>query len=122
MFVAPPSALPIVRSGKLRALGISTARRSQLLPDMPTISEAGVPGFEVLTWSGICAPARTPNAVIARLNDVIVTGVSSRETREKFAALGADVVANSPDAYGKFMVSELAKWSRAIKESGAAAH
>ena len=122
MFDAPPSALPFVRSGKLRALGISTARRSPLLPDMPTISEAGVSGFEVLTWSGICAPARTPRAIIARLNEVMVNGVSSRETREKFFALGADVVASSPEAFGKFLASELAKWSRAIRESGAAAH
>jgi tripartite-type tricarboxylate transporter receptor subunit TctC len=122
MFDAPPSALPFVRSGKLRALGISTKRRSQLLPEMPTISEAGMPGFEVLTWSGICAPARTPHAIIARLNDAIVKGVSSRETRDKFSALGADVVADTAESYGRFIVSELTKWSRVIKESGAAAH
>ena len=122
LFDAPPSSLPFVRSGKLRALGISSARRTPLLPDMPTISEAGVPGYEVLTWSGICAPARTPHAIIARLNEAIVKGVSSRETRDKFSALGADVVADTPESYGRFIVSELAKWSRVIKESGAAAH
>jgi tripartite-type tricarboxylate transporter receptor subunit TctC len=122
LFDAPPSSLPFVRSGKLRALGISSAHRTPLLPDMPTISEVGVPGYEVLTWSGICAPARTPHAIIGRLNEAIVRGVSSRETRDKFSALGADVIADTPEAYGRFILSELAKWSRVIKESGAAAH
>jgi tripartite-type tricarboxylate transporter receptor subunit TctC len=119
---APPSSLPFVRSSRLRALGISSARRTQLLPDMPTISESGVPGFEVLTWSGICAPAKTPRAIVTRLNETMVKGVASRETRERFSALGADVVADSPEEFRQFIVAELAKWSRVIKESGAAAH
>jgi len=122
LFDAPPSSLPFVRSGRLRALGISTLRRTPLLPDMPTIHEAGVPGYEVLTWSGICAPAGTPKAVVARLNEAIVQGVTSRETRDRFAALGADVVANSPDEYRKFILAELAKWSRVIREAGVVAH
>jgi len=122
LFDAPPSSLPIVRSGRLRALGISTLRRTPLLPDMPTIHEAGVPGYEVLTWSGICAPAGTPKAVVARLNEAIVQGVTSRETRDRFAAIGADVVANSPDEYRKFILAELAKWSRVIREAGVVAH
>jgi len=122
LFDAPPSSLPFVRSGRLRALGISTLRRTPLLPDMPTIHEAGVPGYEVLTWSGICAPAGTPKAVVARLNEAIVQGVTSRETRDRFAAIGADVVANSPDEYRKFILAELAKWSRVIREAGVVAH
>ena len=122
LFDAPPSSLPFVRSGKVKAIGISTLKRTPLLPDMPTINEAGLPGYEVLTWSGICAPSRTPKAVIARLNEAIVKGVTSRETRERFAALGADVVANSSEDYGKFIVSELQKWSRVIKDAGVTAH
>ncbi len=122
MFDAPPSSLPFVRSGKLRALGISTLRRTPLLPDMPTINEAGVPGYEVLTWSGICAPARTPPAIVTRLNNAMVKGITSAETRERFAAIGADVVANSPDEYRKFIAAELVKWSRVVKEAGVAAH
>ena len=117
LFDAPPSSLPFVRSGRLRALGISTLRRTPLLPDMPTIHEAGVPGYEVLTWSGICAPAGTPKAVVARLNEAIVQGVTSRETRDRFAAIGADVVANSSEEYRKFILAELAKWSRVIREA-----
>jgi tripartite-type tricarboxylate transporter receptor subunit TctC len=122
LFDAPPSSLPFVRSGKLRALGISTMRRTPLLPDMPTINEAGVPGYEVLTWSGICAPSGTPRAIITRLNEAMVKGVTSRETRDRFAALGADVVANSPDEYRKFILAELAKWSRVIREAGVVVH
>ena len=122
LFDAPPSALPFVRSGKLRALGISTAKRTPLLPAMPTVGEAGVPGYDVLTWSGICAPAGTPRAIITRLNEAMVRGVTSRETRERLAALGADVVANSPAEYRQFIISELAKWSRVIKEADVAAH
>ena len=122
LFDAPPSSLPFVRSGRLRALGISTAKRTPLLPDMPTISEAGVPGYEVLTWSGICAPAKTPHAIVTRLNSAIVKGVTNQESRERFAAIGADVIANSPEDYRQFIVAELAKWSRVIKEAGVAAH
>jgi tripartite-type tricarboxylate transporter receptor subunit TctC len=122
LFDAPPSSLPFVRSGRVRAIGISTLRRSPLLPDMPTISEAGVPGYEVLTWSGICAPAATPQRVVAKLNAAIVKGVTSQESRERFAGLGADVVANSSAQYRQFIVDELAKWSRVIKEAGVAAH
>ena len=122
LFDAPPSSLPFVRSGRLRAIGISTMRRTPLLPDMPTINEAGVPGYEVLTWSGICAPAGTSRAVITRLNEAIVKGVTSRETRERFAALGADVVANSPAEYRQFILAELAKWSRVIRDAGVVAH
>ena len=85
---------------------------------MPTISEAGVPGYEVLTWSGICAPAGTPRAIVAKLNEAMVSSVTSRETRERFAALGADVVANSAAEYRQFIVDELAKWSRVIKDAG----
>ena len=122
LFDAPPSSLPFVRSGRLRAIGISTLRRTPLLPEMPTINEAGVPGYEVLTWSGICAPAGTPKAIVTRLNETIVHGVTNRETRDRFAALGADVVANSPDDYRKFIAAELAKWSRVIREAGVVAH
>ncbi|MDB5808658.1 MAG: hypothetical protein JWN94_780 [Betaproteobacteria bacterium] len=122
LFDAPPSSLPFVRSGRVRAIGISTLRRSPLLPDMPTISEAGVPGYEVLTWSGICAPAATPHSVLAKLNSAIVKGVTSQESRDRFAGLGADVVANSSAQYRQFIVDELAKWSLVIKDAGVAAH
>jgi len=122
MFDAVAVALPLVRGGKLRALGISTAKRSALVPDVPTISESGVPGYEVATWHGICAPARTPHAVVTALNRAIVAAVNQPDTRQRLVGIGADVVGSTPEEFGRFMRSELAKWSRIIKQSGASAH
>lgn len=122
MFDAVAVALPLVRGGKLRALGISTAKRTALVPDVPTISESGVPGYEVATWHGICAPARTPPAVVKTLNHAIVSAVNHPDTRQRLVGIGADVVGSTPEAFGRFLQSELAKWSRIVKQSGASAH
>ncbi|HWI13658.1 MAG TPA: tripartite tricarboxylate transporter substrate binding protein, partial [Burkholderiales bacterium] len=122
LFDAVAVALPLVRGGKLRALGISTAKRSALVPDVPTISESGVPGYEVATWHGICAPARTPPAVVGALNRAIVAAVNQPDTRQRLVGIGADVVGSTPEEFGRFIKSELAKWSRIIKQSGASAH
>ena len=122
IFDAVAVALPLVRGGKLRALGISTPRRSQLVPDIPTMAEGGVPGYEVTTWHGICAPAATPRPIVTTLNHAIVKGLTQPETRQRLAGIGAEVVASSPEEFGRFIKSELQKWSRLIKESGASAH
>jgi tripartite-type tricarboxylate transporter receptor subunit TctC len=122
MFDAVAVALPLVRGGKLRALGISTTKRSALVPDVPTIAESGVPGYEVATWHGICAPAGTPPAVVSTLNRGIVAAVNQPDTRQRLVGIGADVVGSTPEAFGQFIRSELAKWSRIIKQSGASAH
>jgi tripartite-type tricarboxylate transporter receptor subunit TctC len=122
MFDAVAVALPLVRGGKLRALGISTTKRSALVPDVPTIAESGVPGYEVATWHGICAPAGTPPAVVATLNRGIVAAVNQPDTRQRLVGIGADVVGSTPEEFGRFMRSELAKWSRIVKQSGASAH
>jgi len=122
MFDAVAVALPLVRGGKLRALGISTVKRSQLVPDVPTIAEAGVPGYEVATWHGICAPAGTPRPVVTTLNHAIVKAVHHPETKQRLVSIGADVVGSTPDAFARFIRSELEKWSRIIKASGASVH
>jgi tripartite-type tricarboxylate transporter receptor subunit TctC len=122
MFDAVAVALPLVRGGKLRALGISTTKRSALVPDVPTIAESGVPGYEVATWHGICAPAGTPPAVVATLNRGIVAAVNQPDTRQRLVGIGADVVGSTPEEFGRFMRSELAKWSRIVKQSGASVH
>jgi tripartite-type tricarboxylate transporter receptor subunit TctC len=122
MFDAVAVALPLVRGGKLRALGISTTKRSALVPDVPTIAESGVPGYEVATWHGICAPAGTPPAVVGTLNRGIVAAVSQPDTRERLVGIGAEVVGSTPEEFGRFMHSELAKWSRIVKQSGASVH
>ncbi|MGE5525130.1 MAG: Bug family tripartite tricarboxylate transporter substrate binding protein [Rhodospirillaceae bacterium] len=107
MFDAVAVALPLVRGGKLRALGISTSKRSPLVPDVPTISEAGVPGYEVATWHGICGPAHMPKAIVAKLNDGIVKAVNHPDTRQRLVGIGAEVVGSTPEEFGRFIKSEL---------------
>ena len=87
-----------------------------------TMAEAGVPGYEVATWHGIGAPTATPRLIVATLNHAIVKDVTQPETRPRLAGIGAEVVASSPEEFGGFIKSELQKWSRIIKESGASAH
>lgn len=122
MFDAVAVALPLVRGGKLRALGISTPRRSQLVPDVPTIDESGVPGYEVSTWHGICAPAATPPRIVALLNQAIVKGINQPDTRQRLAGIGAEIIGGSSEDFARFIKSERQKWSRIIRESGASAH
>jgi tripartite-type tricarboxylate transporter receptor subunit TctC len=117
-----PSGLPHVRGGKLRGLGISTTRRFSLLPDLPTIAEAGLPGYEASVWSGICAPARTPRDIVAKLNREIAKGVSSNDAKERFLSLSADISLNTPEQFAAFISTELRKWSRMIRETGAKAN
>jgi tripartite-type tricarboxylate transporter receptor subunit TctC len=118
MFDAVPAALPLLKSGKIKALGIATSARSALLPDVPTLSESGMPGYEVFSWYGICAPARTPPKVLTTLSQAIIKGMSTAETRERFANIGAEVLTDTPAGFRKLIESEMAKWSRVIKEAG----
>ena len=118
MFDAVPAALPLVKSGKIKALGIATSARSALLPDVPTLSESGMPGYEVFSWYGICAPAHTPPKVLTTLSQAIIKGMSTAETRERFANIGAEVLTDTPAGFRKLIESEMAKWSRVIKEAG----
>jgi tripartite-type tricarboxylate transporter receptor subunit TctC len=122
MFNAVAIAMPFVKGGKMRAIGISTQARSPLVPDVPTISESGVPGFEVLTWHGICAPSKTPKPVLKTLNTAIVQAVQHPQTRQHLGSIGADVVGSTQEEFEKFIKSELAKWSKIIKASGATAY
>ena len=112
------SALPRVRGGNVRALGVSSMRRFSLLPDVPTINESGVPGYEASVWYGMCAPAGTPRDIVARLNRETVKGVSSTETKERLVSLGAELATNSPEQFRTFIGNELRKWSRVINETG----
>jgi tripartite-type tricarboxylate transporter receptor subunit TctC len=113
-----PSAIAFVQDGRLRALGVSGSRRSPALPDVPTIAEAGLPGYESLSWSGIAVPAATPKDVIARLNREIGAILAQPDIREKFSQAGADTVGGSPQQFADHIRSEREKWSRLIKERG----
>jgi tripartite-type tricarboxylate transporter receptor subunit TctC len=110
--------IPHVRSGKLKALGVSSAKRVAALPDVPTIAEAGVPGFEVSNWWGILAPAGTPEPALDRLYKEITAILDSPETRKRFELEGAEVVRMKPQEFATFVTQETEKWTRVVKEAG----
>jgi len=110
--------VPHIKSGRLRVLGTSGTRRSAVLPDVPTISESGVPGYEAHNWWGILAPAGTPAPVIGKLHKDLTRVLSSRETEKRFETEGAEVVRMTPAEFGGFISAELVKWSRVAREVG----
>lgn len=119
MFENIVTVLPLARAGKLRALGVTTRARSSAAPEIPTIAEAGVPGYDANAWFGLFAPAGTPDAVINRLHAEMVKIVKLPETRDRFLTLGAEPVGSSPAEFGAFFRNEVAKWAKVVKSSGA---
>jgi tripartite-type tricarboxylate transporter receptor subunit TctC len=110
--------MPQVRAGKLRALGVASVRRVAAAPELPTIAEAGVPGYESVQWSGLLAPAGTSPDIIARLHKETIAIVRTPEMRERLAADGSEVIANTPDEFAAFLRSELVKWAKVVKSTG----
>lgn len=110
--------LPHVKAGRMRALAVTSARRSSLLPDMPTVAESGVPGYDATGWFGVLAPAGTPGAIVARLNAAIVKGAASAEAKARLAALGGDVATGTPAAFAAHIKTERAKWGKVIRDIG----
>ncbi len=121
MFDNMPSALPLAREGKLRALAVTSAKRSPAAPDIPTMAESGLPGFEATSWFAVYAPAETPGAVIAKLNAEFNRILGLADVKEKLGAIGLDLAGGTPEQLAAFTREELAKWSRVVKESGAKA-
>ena len=119
MFDAITTMAPHVQAGKLRALGTSGKSRSSVLPSTPTVSEAGVPGYEAVIWLGLMAPAGTPRAVIERLNTEITKATGAAEMREAWARQGATAMSMTPDEFTRFMREDIDKWARIVKLSGA---
>ena len=119
MFATSASVIPFIKAGKLRALAVTTARRSASVPDLPTVSEAGVPGFEAITWHGVVVPAATPAPLVERLNRDIVGALAQPDLRERLAALGAEVHAGTPREFADYIASEIPKWSKVVRDSGA---
>jgi tripartite-type tricarboxylate transporter receptor subunit TctC len=111
-------AMPQVKAGKIRALAITSAQRSAVVPELPTMAESGFPGFECVGWFGWLAPARVPAEIVARLNAEIVRILKLPEMHERLLGLGADPVGNTPQAFAAFVKSEHDKWARVIKEAG----
>ena len=117
MFDSVPASAGAVRDGRLRALGVTTRNRIAPFPDLPTIDEAGVPGYEISTWYGIWAPARTPPAIIARLQQAVASAARNPETRARFDALGAEPVADSPEDYARFVRAEFDRWGKLVRDA-----
>jgi tripartite-type tricarboxylate transporter receptor subunit TctC len=118
IFATTITALPHIRSGKLRALGLGGRERSPVLPEVPTIAEAGVPGYEAANWIGLVAPAGTPAAIVAKLQQEISTIQDSADVKKQFAAEGVDILRMTSVDFGEFMVKEMGKWERVVKERG----
>jgi tripartite-type tricarboxylate transporter receptor subunit TctC len=112
------TALPQIKSGRVRALAVSGAHRSSVLPEVPTMMEAGVRGYESSTWYGVLAPKATPRAVVMKLNQEIVAILKLPDVKERLLADGAEPVGNTPEEFGAFIKSEIAKWAKVIKAAG----
>ena len=117
-FDTPITAVPLAKDGRLRALGVSTIKRSELLPDVPTIAEAGVPGYEVLGWNGILAPAATPPAIVQRLNRELCAILEEPDIKQKLAQQGADPAPTDPESFARLIRDDVAKWTEVIRSAG----
>jgi len=120
MFDNLPSALPQIKAGKLRAVAVTSPKRAPALPDVPTIAESGLPGFEATSWFGVVAPAATPAAIVSKLNAEIDKWLRMPETKEQLLAQGAaDAVGGTPEQFAAFIRGETDKWAKVVKASGA---
>jgi tripartite-type tricarboxylate transporter receptor subunit TctC len=117
-FATMPAAMPHVKSGKLVPIAVTSLKRSQALPDAPTIAESGVPGYEASTWYGLLAPAHSPDAAIARLHESVVKMLGDAALRAKLADQGFEPVGDSPKEFAVYIRSEIAKWGKVIRDAG----
>jgi tripartite-type tricarboxylate transporter receptor subunit TctC len=119
MFDNIPSSLPHIKAGKLRALAVTGSKRSLLLPDLPTIAEAGVPGYDSYVWFGVVAPAGTPPEIVARLNAALAKAAVTPSFRDRLTEQGYDVLSSTPEQMASSIRGEIAKWGKIVKASGA---
>ncbi len=117
-FPATSSAMPYARSGKLRALAVTTPKRTSMAPDVPTLAESGVPGYDVTTWYGLLVPAGSSKEIIARLNGAVVNTLTNPAVKKLFAQTDLEPNYSTPEQFGAYIRSEVAKWAKVIKESG----
>ena len=118
MFAPSQTVMPYVHAGKLKALAVTGARRSETLPDLPTVAESGLPGYEAVGWFGLLAPAATPKASVARASADVNRVLAMSDVREKMLALGAEPAGNTPEEFARFIREDRAKWSKLMKEAG----
>jgi len=120
-FASTPGSVPQVKAGKLKALAVTSSKRIGPLPDIPTVAESGVPGYEASVWYGVVAPARTPREIILKLNAETAKVINDRANRDKLAASDFEATQSTPAEFGAFIRAETAKWSKVVKASGARA-
>ena len=119
MFANISDVISHVRAGKLRALAVTTAQRSAVAPELPTLAESALPGFDVSTWQAVVAPAGTPRDVVQRLNAQIVRAMAAPEMKQRFLSFGTDAATGTPEELGRFLADEVAKIGRIAKDVGA---
>ncbi len=118
LFATIPSAIQHIQSGRLRGLAVSRAQRNPALPDVPTVAEAGVPGYEAIEWNGVMVPAGTPPAVIRRIHQAVTKALAIPAMKDRIVGVGAEVVGSSPEEFTSFIKSEFSAWAKVIKETG----
>ena len=121
MFASAPSAMPHIKTGRLRALAMTGSQQSAAVPGVPTIAESGLPGFETYGWYGVLAPAGTAPPIIARVHGAIIKAMAAPEVMERIVADGSEAVAGTPEQFADYIKRDIPKWAKVIKESGARA-
>ncbi|KOC19620.1 ABC transporter substrate-binding protein [Comamonas testosteroni] len=119
MFDAYASSKPFINDRKVRLLAVTTARRSKLLPDTPTVAESGLPGYEAMPWLGLVTPTGTPAPAVHKLHATLQDVLKEQAIQEKFASLGLEIIGNTPEEFAAFLKKDIAKWGKVVKESGA---
>ncbi len=119
MFDAYASSKPFINDRKVRLLAVTTARRSKLLPETPTVAESGLPGYEAMPWLGLVAPTGTPAPAVHKLHATLQDVLKEQAIQEKFASLGLEIIGNTPEEFAAFLKKDIAKWGKVVKESGA---
>ena len=113
-----PSSLPVVKSGKLRALAVTSVKRSRFAPELPTMDEAGVPGYEIIGWNGVHVPARTPPEIIAKLNADMRQALQANDVQERLTGGGLDIHGYTREEFHQFVLRDLARWAKVVKDAG----
>lgn len=119
MFATAASVMQHMRNGRMRAIAVTSAQRSAALPELPTVSEAAIPGFEALTWHGIVVPAATPAPVVAKINSELNAALATNELKERLAVQGVEARGGKPEEFAAFLRSEIPKWTKVVRDSGA---
>jgi tripartite-type tricarboxylate transporter receptor subunit TctC len=122
MFDSMPSAMPFIKAGKLRAIAVTTLKRAQALPELPTIAESGYPGFDIATWYGYWAPKGTPAAIVNQLSQAASQALKLQSVQDQYAGMGAEPVGSSAAEFAKYNETELVKWEKIVRASGAKAN